>query len=122
MADVTLNPGQFDMIMRRGSSFGPITLVLRDSVGALINLTGKNAIWEARPEAGSPNALDLEPGIATPASGQVIITKTADDVLRDFPAGRYDHSLTIQDAGTPADITPPVVRGLLTVEDQPARP
>lgn len=120
MATETLLPGNLPLEMRRGVTFGPITLVFRDSNGVLINLTGYTARGVARPEIPSPNQFDLEPTISAPATdGKVVIEFTDEETAQLFPAGIYNYAITLTNGS--AEIFGPFVAGVLTVIDQDAR-
>jgi hypothetical protein len=120
MPDETLNPGNLPMLMRRGIQFGKITVILKDPTGAVINLTGYTPRWIARPEVPSPNEYDFNPALTgTPVDGKVEIIRTDEETMRDWPAGTYNHALTLEDSSN--DIFGPFITGTLTVEDQSAR-
>lgn len=121
MPDSTLLPGPVPLTMRRGVTFGPLTFELEDANGSAVNLTGFTPRWIARPEIPSPNQYDFGPALSgTPTDGKVIITQTDEETLRDWPAGSYQHALTLED-GT-GQVFGPYIAGPLTVEDQAARP
>lgn len=101
-------------------SYGPIVLVLRDVAGVIINLTGFTCRWIARPEVPSPNEYDLDAAITNAAGGEITSEFTDEETMRLFPAGNYQHALTVTN-GSGAVLGPQII-GPLLVEDQSARP
>lgn len=116
---MSLEPGNVPLSMIRGSTFGPLTVAVQTSAGAVFDLTGYSVHWTARPEIESPNIFDLAPTITNAAGGIVSIGFTDEQTLTNFPVGTYRHSLVLE-TGAGSKL-PPTIEGVLTVEDQPTR-
>jgi hypothetical protein len=117
----TLAPGNLPLKMRRGSTFGPISILCKNAAGtAAFDLTGYTVRSIARPEFPSPNQLDLGATIETPATaGEIKILITDENTIRNFPVGEYPYDVVLESAGVRGA---PTVAGILTVEDESSRP
>lgn len=81
---------QIPLTIRRGVTFGPITIICRDALGAAIPLAGWSAYAEARKTPDGPVVLDLVPVIAAddalgiitiPAIAHTATTSLSDSLL-----------------------------------------
>lgn len=115
----TLAPGNLPLIMRRGSTFGPISIFCKTGLGGAFDLTGYNAFMVARPEVPSPNSLNLNPSITAGVTGEIVVTKTDEQTQRDFPAGEYIYDLVLESSGGVRGA--PTLAGRLTVLDDTSR-
>lgn len=116
---MSLVPGNLPLKMRRGSSFGPISIFCKDGLGAAFNLTGYSAFAVARSFPLSSSSLDLSPAITPGITGEIVIEFTDEETQRDFPPGEYEYDLVLE---TPGGVRgAPIIAGKLTVIDENTR-
>lgn len=114
-----LVPGNLPLKMRRGSSFGPISIFCKDGAGAPFNLTSYSVFAVARSFPLSTSPLDLHPEITAGTTGEIVIEFTDEETQRDFPTGEYEYDLILE---TPAGARGlPLIVGKLTVVDENTR-
>lgn len=116
---MSLLPGNLPLKMRRGSSFGPISIFCKDGLGAAFNLTGYSAFAVARSFPLSSSSLSLAPAITPGVTGEIVIEFTDEEIQRDFPPGEYDYDLILEAPG--GERGSPLIAGRLTVVDQNTR-
>jgi len=82
----------FPITIFRGVTFGPFTLYAKDSVGAVLNLTGYTVAAHIRATLASSFLLhDLTPVITNVATGEITIERLqAVTLLLDFDEGVWD--------------------------------
>lgn len=120
MPDETIySPGVLDIEITRGEKFY-LQLICKDGLGAIINLTGYTAVVEMRPETESPNVYDLEPTIATPANGIILIDLDSDATFTKFAVGRYTWAALLKVTAT-GKRDPSFLIGTCLVLDRPNR-
>lgn len=119
MAD-PLVPGNLPLKMRRGSTFGPISIFCKDGLGAAFNLTGYAAFGVARRETQSSDTYDLQPAITAGLTGEIKIEFTDEQTIQLFPAGEYAYDLVLEAPGGVRGN--PLIAGTLTVIDENTRP
>lgn len=112
-------PGELDLTIYRGDTFGPLTLTCKDADAVLVNLTGYSVYSEARASNSAAVAIDFNPAIsATPADGTISFTLT-DEQTELLTAGRYEWDLIVEDA---AGARRMILRGICSVLNSITQP
>lgn len=86
--DTIYSPGVLDLEIVRGEKFY-LSITCKNGLGAIVDLTGYTPVVEMRPETESPNVYDLEPAVASPATGVIIIDLDSDETFQKFVVGRF---------------------------------
>lgn len=107
------DPATFNLTVYKGASFGPLRVVCRDAVGALVNLTGYSAFAKVRKMALGPVIVDLEPTIPSPTAGEITFGFT-DEQTAELPHGVFVWDLMLQDGS--GQILGPFLVGAFTIK------
>lgn len=122
MAALNIEPGTLDIQARQGKTW-TIYLTVRDSTGALVNLNGYSARWQARdPRKPGKAVLDLGVGTGitiTPGAVErqitIIVSATTTSSI---PALSYRHEVELTE---PGGAKPPFLSGILQVTGEVVR-
>ena len=109
-----MKPATLNLTIRRGVSFGPVTITGRDLAGALVPLAGWSAFSQVRLAPGEAVVLDFAPLIAADdAAGIVTLPEVTWAVTATLADGVYFWDLILQTpAGRRLD---PCISGTVTV-------
>lgn len=112
------DPALFDIKIRRGIHYGPVTIDCQDTNDDPVPLTGFSVFAVGRPQIESPNQVDLEPAI-TNATGGVITIELTGDQTNQFTVGDYVWDLVLEEPG--GQRIPPILAGALKIVDYVSR-
>jgi hypothetical protein len=93
-----LLPKRYDIKIYQGDTFR-FTLVLKDALDELVNLTGYTGKAQFRASIGSSLVQELSVTFPTPANGEVVISLTAAQT-NNIPGGSYKWDLELTDASS----------------------
>ncbi len=89
-----MTPAVLNLQIKRGVTFGPVTLAGYDASNVVANTVGFSVYAEARLQPCGPLAFDLAPAISN--SG-VITLGLSKEATANLPVGTYGYDLLLQD-------------------------
>jgi hypothetical protein len=108
--------GTLNLTIVRGCTFEALVLVMQDSTGTPVNITGFTVSAEVRLDSGSPVIVNLNPSITDAVNGEVTIPEIDDEITPSFTAGVYHWDLLLEQTGT--DNQQQMLTGRVYVEDK----
>lgn len=115
-------PGKLDLTLYRGSTFGPIHAVCKDSTPAVVNLTGYVAEAQVRTAYNKPLILDLAPTIPVPANGTIIIYFTDEATKAIMSPGNGDYVWDMFLTSPSGERLGPFLAGTFTIKTGVTKP
>lgn len=113
-------PGSFDLIVYRGSTFGPVVLTAYNEDDVLVDLTGWTPFSKVRETRTGPIIYDLIPYISDGPGGEITIPAISDERTRSLPRGHYIYDLLLEQPG--GQILGPFLAGTFEITTAVARP
>lgn len=109
-----MTPGTLNLVLKRGITFGPVTISCTDADNAVLPLGGWSAFAHVRKDPAGPLVLDFAPVIAgNDTAGLVTLPAVPWATTATLAAGVYFWDLLLQDpAGRRLD---PILSGTVTV-------
>lgn len=92
-------PGPLNLIVYRGSTFGPVVLTAYDEDEVLVDLTGWLPFAKVRETRTGPVIYDLVPTITNGPGGEITIPSITDEASEVLPRGHYIWDLLLQQPG-----------------------